>query len=172
MLIDLKKVYIGSEVRYDNDLEMTKKFKPIKTESRTQNDAPKGASGQDEKAPAKKPATKRPMTKEEIAKANKNKKTDRRFEYCFRGMCRYYCDCAGYLGMVFYERRLKNEIECPELVNCTSVQALELIEGTKLKIVLKDGTEISATDEGIIVDQNPKSGKKIKNNTKLWLPWG
>lgn len=172
MLIDLKKVYIGSEVRYDNDLEMTKKFKPIQTEPRTQNSSPKGASGQDENAPAKKPTTKRPMTKEEIAKAKKNKKqTD--VLSIVSGVC------AGIIVIAlvvwawsFMKGGSKNEIECPELVNYTSAQALELIEGTKLKIVQKDGTEISATDEGIIVDQSPKSGKKIKNNTKIVVTLG
>ena len=75
-------------------------------------------------------------------------------------------------GWSFMTGGSKNEVECPELVNHTCAEALELIEGTKLKIVQENGKEIQADDEGIIVTQDPKSGKKIKNNAKITVTLG
>lgn len=171
MLIDLKKVYIGSEVRYDNDLEMTKKFKPIQPETRPQDKAKKSTSGQSEKPPAKKPV-KRPMTKEEIAKAKKAKKQADAMSIV-SGICAGIIVIALVIwGWSFMKGGSRNEIECPELVNLTPAQALELIEGTKLRIVQKNGSDITIDDEGIIVTQTPKSGKKIKDNSKITITLG
>ena len=169
MLIDLKKVYVGSVVNYGDTPEMTKKFTPV-TPSAPKTARP-GANG----APGRKPnpnGAKRPPSKAELQKARKKKKKGDALGIVAGVMAGIAVLAVILVIGSFMTGGSKNEVECPELVNHTCAEALELIEGTKLKIVLENGSTISADDEGIIVAQNPKSGKKIKNNAKITVLLG
>lgn len=177
MLIDLKKVYVGSEVRYDEGDEFTKKYKPINPQTAgSKNGAPQGVkNGTPQRRPQQgqnRPPVKKQPTKAELAKAKKKKKKGDTL-----GVVAGIFAGVAVIAIViwiwsFMTGGSKNEVECPELVNHTCAEALELIEGTKLKIVLENGKEITAEDEGIIVTQDPKSGKKIKNNAKITVSLG
>lgn len=167
MLIDLKKVYVGSEVKYDDDSELTRKFTPINQQPTTPKDVP---TQKPKSAPQNKNSSGKQSSKTENSKTKK-KKADTLgiVAGIFSGIA---IISLAVLAWSFMTGGSKNEVECPELVNLTCSQALELTEGTKLKIVQSNGKEISTDDEGIIVTQDPKSGKKIKNNAKITVTLG
>lgn len=169
MLIDLKKVYVGSEVRYDEGDEFTKKFTPINPQTANhKNGAPQRRP---QNSQGKAPVKKQP-TRAELAKAKKKKKKGDTLGIVAGIFAGIAVIALAIWGWSFMTGGSKNEVECPELVNHTCAEALELIEGTKLKIVQENGKEIQADDEGIIVTQDPKSGKKIKNNAKITVTLG
>ena len=177
MLIDLKKVFVGSEVRYDEGDEFTKKFTPINPQtSNGRSSAAQGVnSGSQQRRPQSgqvRPSVKKQPTKAELAKAKKKKKKGDALGIVAGIFAGIAVIALVILGWSFMTGGSKNEVECPELVNHTCAEALELIEGTKLKIVQENGKEIKADDEGIIVTQDPKSGKKIKNNAKITVTLG
>ena len=177
MLIDLKKVYVGSEVRYDEGDEFTKKFTPINPQTASnKNGAPQGAKNgtpqrRSQSSQGKAPVKKQP-SRAELAKAKKKKKKGDTLGIVAGIFAGIAVIALAIWGWSFMTGGSKNEVECPELVNHTCAEALELIEGTKLKIVQENGKEIQADDEGIIVTQDPKSGKKIKNNAKITVTLG
>lgn len=177
MLIDLKKVYVGSEVRYDEGDVFTKKFTPINPQTASnKNGAPQGAKNgtpqrRSQSSQGKAPVKKQP-SRAELAKAKKKKKKGDTLGIVAGIFAGIAVIALAIWGWSFMTGGSKNEVECPELVNHTCAEALELIEGTKLKIVQENGKEIQADDEGIIVTQDPKSGKKIKNNAKITVTLG
>lgn len=169
MLIDLKKVYIGSEVRYEAADEYTKKFKPV-----TPPAAPKTNQGASARRPQQNQnasSEKGRSEKTEPRTAKKKKKADA-LGITAGVLSGIALIALAIWGWTFMTGGSKNEVECPELVNHTCAEALELIEGTSLKIVQENGDEITADDEGLIVSQSPKSGIKIKNNAKITVRFG
>ena len=188
MLIDLKKVYVGSDVRYDEDVEYTKKFTPVTpTENKRPAGTPTGGrpgagtqrpgsgSGtrQNSSAPRPNPnGEKRRPTPEQLKQNKKKKKKPDTLSIVAGVMAGLATLAILFVVLSFMTGGSKNEVECPELVNRTCAEALALVEGTKLKIVIDGGGQISASDEGIIVTQNPKSGKTIKNNAKITVTLG
>jgi len=200
MLIDLKKVYVGTEVRYEDDAGYTKKFTPVTPSNGKRpnganggrpganggrpgaNGSRPGSNGTRPGANGGKPipgnprpnpnAPKRKPTEEELKQMKKkNKKGDA------LGIVAGIMAAIAVLAVIFVVGSFmmggsKNEVECPELVNLTCEEALALVDGTKLKIVVEGGGQITAEDEGIIVTQNPKSGRKIKNNAKITVTLG
>ncbi len=159
MLIDLKKVYIGSEVRYEPAEEYTKKYTPV---------TPNAASEKKSSAPE----GKRPVARAAAQKSKKKKKKADALGIAAGVLSGIALVALLIWAWTFMTGGSKNEVECPELVNLTSQEALDLIEGTNLSIVLENGEEIKADDEGIIVAQSPKSGIKIKNKAKITVRFG
>ncbi len=190
MLIDLKKVYVGSEVNYGDNAEYTKKFTPV-TPSGTKRPASGAPSGNRPGAANARPGArpnpngsrpnpnaprpnngKRRPTEEELNRNKKKKKKGDALGIVAGIMAAIAALAVVFVIASFMTGGSKDEVECPELVNLTCAEALELIEGTKLKIVTEDGKEISATDDGIIVTQDPKSGRRIKNKAKITITLG
>lgn len=174
MLIDLKKVYVGSDVHYDEEYELTRKFTPINQHESNgqsvnrQSRPPQGRAQHNQgKAPVKKQ-----VSRAELEKAKKKKKKSDTLGIAAGIFVGIAVIALGIWCWSFMTGGSKNEVECPELVNHTCAEALELIEGTKLKIVMANGRAIKADDEGIIVTQDPKSGKKIKSNAKITVTLG
>ncbi len=169
MLIDLKKVYVGSEVSYKDDAEMTRKYQPVpgtKRPSSAHSTPPK-------RRPPQNSGTKRPANANTKKSQNaKKKKKGDTLGVVAGVLVAVAIVVVGFVIYSFSTGGSKNEIQCPELINHTCAEALVLIEGTDLKIVLENGKEISEDDEGIIVTQNPKSGKKIKDNAKITVTLG
>jgi len=165
MLIDLKKVYVGSEVRYEKEKEQPKKQTPVTFES----------SDKSQKKSYEKPQGKTPVRKSAKPTAKKGGKKKKKADTL--GIIAGIFSGIAVIAIIiliwsFMTGGSKNEIECPELVNLKCEEALKLIEGTKLKIITEDGDEITASDERIIVEQEPTSGKKIKNNAKIKVVLG
>ena len=180
MLIDLKKVYVGSEVSYKDDSELTRKYQPVSGGSGSGNKRPSSAHGTQQKrrppqsGGAKRPANadmKNPRNAKNAKNAKKKKKGDA-LGVVAGILAAVAIVVVGFVIYSFSTGGSKNEIQCPELINHTCAEALVLIEGTDLKIVLENGKEITEDDEGIIVTQNPKSGKKIKDNAKITVTLG
>lgn len=162
MLIDLKKVYVGSAVSGAEEEE------PKKAAPKTEEDAPvvrrAGAKVSAEKS---KKETPKPVKKA----PKKSKKGDTLAIFAGIGAAILIAG-AIFLGW-FMTTGSSNEIECPEIINHTAEDALALIEGTKLKIVLEDtNEELTASMEGIITEQTPKFGKKIKENATIKVVLG
>ncbi len=177
MLIDLKKVYVGSEVHYNEGDEFTKKFTPINPPTpSSKNSAHQGSKNAGQQRRPQNSSGKAPVKKQppraEAANAKKKKKKGDALGITAGIFAGIAVIALAIWGWSFMTGGSKNEVECPELVNHTCAEALELIEGTKLKIVQENGKEIKADDEGIIVTQDPKSGKKIKNNAKIKVTLG
>ncbi len=163
MLIDLKKVYVGSRVEGAEEEPAPKKVVAKPEESESTGVRRAGAqNSQKTKKEAPKPVKKAPKNK---------KKSDTLAIFAGIGAAILIVG-AIFLGW-FMTTGSANEIECPELINHTAEDALALIEGTKLKIVIEDtNEELSADMEGIITDQNPKFGKKIKENATIKVELG
>ena len=160
MLIDLKKVYIGSEVQYEPAEEYTKKYTPVNPD----------ATDEKKKTDAK---GERPVARAAAQKSKKKKKKKADALGIAAGILSGIALVALLIwGWTFMKGGSKNEVECPELVNLTGREALSLIEGTNIRIVHENGVEIAADDEGVIVLQSPKSGIKIKNNAKITVRFG
>lgn len=170
MLIDLKKVYIGSEVRYEAADEYTKKFKPVTPPAapKAKQDTPARRQGQSKSASGEKGRA----AKTEPRAARKKKKKADALGIAAGVLSGIALIALAIWGWTFMTGGSKNEVECPELVNHTCAEALQLIEGTNLKIVQENGDEITADDEGFIVAQSPKSGIKIKKNAKITVRFG
>ncbi len=176
MLIDLKKVYVGSDVKYNN-ADHAKKMGPA-----TANGAPAKRPGASQ-SPARKPngsaaGAKRPAPKGDSAGAKKKKKKKGDALGIAAGITAALAVLAViFVCVIFFSTGgSNNEVTCPDLVNLTCAEALDRIDeikgGKKLKVVLDNGKEISGHEEGIIVSQNPKSGIKIKNNAKITVVLG
>lgn len=171
MLIDLKKVYVGSEVNYSDEPEMTKKFKPIAPEDVKKNPVPPEKRTPAEKTPTPGAPKKRKMTPEEIKRAKKKKKR-KDLMGTLAGVLAGIATLALIVLLVFYVPSCSvSEVDCPDLIGLTCSEALEKIDDipwARLKLVdIETGQEIDETSTGIIEEQNPRTGKNIKNNTTI-----
>lgn len=171
MLIDLKKVYVGSEVSYGDEPEMTKKFKPITPEDAKKKPVPP----QNDTPPARKPQPgapkKRKMTPEEIRRAKKKKKQKDALGI-LAGVLAGIATLSLIVAFVFVIPSCSvSEVDCPDLVGLTCSEALAKIDDipfARLKLVdIESGQEIDEESTGIIQEQNPRTGKNIKNNTTI-----
>ena len=166
MLIDLKKVYVGSSV--GGVQEKAKKAAP--EQKKEPDDAGTGvrragsSSGKSAKADTPKESKKPKTTK-------KKKKEDT--IAVIAGVGAAIAIVAAIFITWFMTTGSSGEIECPELIDTTCEQALNLVAGTDLTIVLDDtNEEITADLEGIITEQHPKSGKSIKKNAIIRVVLG
>ena len=68
-----------------------------------------------------------------------------------------------------------NEIKCPDFIGKTYDEVMEITKDSrykKLDIVLDTGADIPEDIEGVVVKQNPRAGKSIKNSSKIRLTFG
>ena len=163
MLIDLKKVYVGSHVAGDEDAPKVKRTVSVPEKKESPDAAGTGvrragASG----------------TKTEIKNPKNTKKKQKNDTLSIlAGVGTAVVIAAAIFVTWFMTTGSSGEIECPELINTTTEQALNLIAGTDLTIVLdKTNEEITADMEGIITEQDPKSGKGIKGNAIIRVVLG
>lgn len=163
MLIDLKKVYVGSHVAGAEDAPKVKRAVSVPEKKETPDVAGTGvrragASG----------------TKTEMKNPKNTKKKKKNDTLSIlAGVGAAVVIAAAIFVTWFMTTGSKGEIECPELINTTTEQALNLIAGTDLTIVLdKTNEEITADMEGIITEQDPKSGKGIKGNAIIRVVLG
>ena len=160
MLIDLKKVYVGSHVSGAEDAPKVKK--PATVPEKKPDEAGTGVR----RAGAK------PEPKTTKAPKKKNKKKNDTLSI-LAGIGAAVVIAGAIFVTWFMTTGSSNEIECPELIDTTCEQALNLISGTDLTIVLDENNEeITADMEGIITEQNPKSGKSIKKNAIIRVVLG
>lgn len=171
MLIDLKKVYVGSEVSYGDEPEMTKKFKPITPEDEKKKAAPPQDGAHVARKPQPGAPKKRKMTPEEIRRAKKKKKQKDAMGV-LAGILAGIATLALVVAFVFVIPSCSvSDVDCPDLVGLTCAEALEKIDSipwARLKLVdVESGQEINEESTGIIQNQTPRTGKEIKNNTTI-----
>ncbi len=163
MLIDLKKVYVGSHVAGAEDAPKVKKTSTPPEKKQIVDEA--GTGVRRAGASGAKPESKN------VKNTKKKKKNDTLSIVAGIGAA-VVIALAAFVTW-FMTTGSSGEIECPELINTTTEQALNLIAGTDLTIVLDENNEeITADMEGIITDQNPKSGKSIKGNAIIRVVLG
>lgn len=166
MLIDLKKVYVGSHVAGAEDAPKVKKSAASPEKKIPVDQAGTGVRR------AGAPSGKAVKT-EHTGKKNTKKKKKGDTISVIAGVGAAVVIVAAIFVTWFMTTGSSNEIECPELLDTTTEQALNLISGTDLTIVLDEtNEEITADMEGIITEQSPKSGKKIKGNAIIRVVLG
>lgn len=173
MLIDLKKVYVGSEVRYGNNDEYTKKFVPVNPDPHKEKEA-QGGEGNSSARRSGAASTTQKRTKPS-SKTSKSKKKKGDVLGIVTGICAGIAVLAIVFLIYLSTAGSSNELVCPVLEGLTCEEALEKIDkikGSKLTLVYEDGSEVLATDEGIIVSQDPDGGKRIKKDTEITVTVG
>ena len=156
MLIDLKKVSVGSGVNH-SQVKKSAGEQTIKKAPSTDGVRRTGASA---------------------GKKNTSKKKKRNDALSIAaGMgaaILLVCVLAGiYIGV--FRRGGTNEIKAPDFVGLTYEEALDVIaqkEYKKLELVSTDGTKIPEDIEGVVKEQYPKADKTIKNTATIKLTFG
>lgn len=81
----------------------------------------------------------------------------------------------GFLYVWIFQSGGKNEIKTPDFYGMTYEEVMEVLEKDeykKLEVVMDNGAEIPEDIEGVVQEQSPSKGKKIKNNSKVKLIFG
>ena len=159
MLIDLKKISVGSGVIH----EEVKKFEEKDTSER-----PDTGSGV-------RRASQQPVKKPPVKTTKKKQKSDT-FSIAagiIAAIVLVITLSALYIGL--FKSGGANEIKAPDFVGKTYSEVLEVLEQKeykKLQVVASDGTRIPDNMEGVVKEQTPKAGKNIKNLATIKLIFG
>lgn len=158
MLIDLKKVSVGSGVNHD------------------------AVKKPDETTPAKRPdgdVGVRRVNHTEKKTSSKNAKNKKKNDTLSivagiaAAVVLIVTLAAIYVGV--FRQGGANEIKAPDFVGLTYEEVMELKnqkEYKKLEIVSPDGTKIPQNIEGVVKEQTPKAEKSIKNTATIKLTFG
>lgn len=159
MLIDLKKVSVGSGVNHA----------PAK---KTEESTP----------PAKKPdnstgvrRTNKTDKKVSPKDAKKKKRNDTLSVVAGIAAAIILVCTLGAIYMGVFKGGGANEIKAPDFVGLTYEEVLDLTsqkEYKKLELVSPDGTKIPEDIEGVVKEQSPKADKNIKNTATIKLTFG
>lgn len=167
MLIDLKKVYIGTPVSHSTEDAGDTVFIPSIVRDR--NPAEKEFEDA-ENAPKKQNRGEISIPIEQGGKKNKKKTSskDDKMSVIFGVITGLIL--IGLFSFVFYQFFLGGgveEIELPDFTGSTVSEATELIKETKLKIEVKTEEKSDEFDVGEIISQDPEAGKKVKENATV-----
>lgn len=157
MLIDLKKVYVGSGVNH------TSKPKTAESAVNKKGTADTGIrrSGSQTKGTA--------MSK----KKNKKKDTLAIISGIAAAIILVCVLGAIYIGV--FRQGGANDIKAPDFVGLTYEEVIELSQKDaykKLDIVLENGEAFTQDVEGVVIKQSPRAEKSIKNNSRIQLTFG
>lgn len=158
MLIDLKKVSVGSGVTHT----------PVK---KPDTDTPPAKKEQSEGIRRQAQAPKKPSAKD--IKKKKRNDTLSVVAGIAAAIILVFALGAIYIGV--FKSGGANEIKSPDFVGLTYEEVLEVLsqkEYKKLEVVSVDGTKIPEDIEGVVVEQTPKADKSIKNTAKIQLIFG
>ena len=158
MLIDLKKVSVGSGVTHT----------PVK---KPDTDTPPAKKEQSEGIRRQAQAPKKPSAKD--IKKKKRNDTLSVVAGIAAAIILVFALGAIYIGV--FKSGGANEIKSPDFVGLTYEEVLEVLsqkEYKKLEVVSVDGTKIPENIEGVVVEQTPKADKSIKNTAKIQLIFG
>ena len=61
------------------------------------------------------------------------------------------------------------EIETPDICNLTIDQAKKLMKSRKLRLIVTDSLYEPQKEPGVVLDQNPKAGDKVKPNRTIYV---
>ena len=154
MMIDLKKVYLGTPVAFDRQLadgetmvvpKIPEKDHVIPDEILNQGEKPKKVKKQ---------------------KSAEDKKKDRLG--IIAGMATGIL-LVAVLGVLFYffMTPAGNEIELPDFTNMTVEEAKETVKNTDIEIIVEEEQKNDDVEKGKIISQDPKANKNVKDNAKV-----
>ena len=155
MMIDLKKVYLGNPVAFEpqvNDGETM--FVPELPRDHVMPDELLGHEG---KRPQK---GKKPKTAEQ-------KKKDRIGVIAGVGTGVAVVILLGVLFYFFFMAPSGADVELPDFRNKTVEEAKELVQNTKIEIIVEKEEDSEEIEVGKIISQNPTPNKKVKDNAKV-----
>ena len=154
MLIDLKKVSVGSGVNHTP--------KPKAPETAVKNKENEGVRNVRTSGSKK-------------ASSNKNKKKDT-IAIISGIVAAIILVCAlGVLYVNFFRSGGRNEIKAPDFVGLNYEEIVEIMQNEaykKLDLELDNGEPFTEDIEGVVIKQSPKANKSIKNNSKMLLTFG
>ena len=155
MMIDLKKVYLGTPVTFDRQLAdgetmVVPKINP------DEHVIPEEILGGGEKKNKK-------LKKQKSAQ---DKKKDRLG--VIAGIATGVL-LVAILGGLFYffMTPAGNEIELPDFTNMTVEEAKETVKNTDIEIVVEEEQKHDEIEKGKIISQDPKANKNVKDNAKV-----
>ncbi len=167
MLIDLKKVSVGSYVSYDSPARKVPGTDKISSEEKSSNSSPvPRMRSTDVEA--------KPKGRAEVTAAKKKKKKADTIAIV-AGIIAAVVLVSGLavLWTFMSSGGSNNEIKCPDFLNMTCSEVLDKTkEFPKLNVILSDGSEINEDMEGVVVEQSPKGGKSIKNSATIKIKLG
>lgn len=161
MMIDLKKVYLGTPVSYDSRVSdgETMYVPTVTPREHVMPDELLGYEGKRE--PQEKSSEKKKIKNE------RQKKEDRIGVLAGIGTG---LGIVVILGLLFYFFLLSPsgaDVELPDFKGKTVEEAEEMVKNTKMKIVVEKEEKNDEFDEGQIISQNPTPNKKVKDNAKI-----
>ncbi len=154
MMIDLKKVYLGTPVAFDRQLadgetmvvpKIPDKEHVIPDEILTQREKQKNGKKQ---------------------KSSQDKKKDRLgiIAGILTGVLLVAILGAAYY---FFMTPAGNEIELPDFTNMTVEEAKEMVKNTDIEIIVEEEQKNDDIEKGKIISQDPKANKNVKDNAKI-----
>lgn len=156
MLIDLKKVSVGSGVNH----EIAKKPDTDTPAKRPENDTGiRRVNQTGKKAPTK----------------NSKKKNDTLSVVAGIAAAVVLVVTLAALYVGVFRQGGANEIKAPDFVGLTYEEVIDVLsqkEYKKLEVVSPDGTKIPEDIEGVVKEQTPKADKNIKNTATIKLTFG
>lgn len=154
MMIDLKKVYLGTPVAFDRQLADGETMVVPKIPEK-EHVIPDEILVQGEKQKKSKPQ-----------KSAQDKKKDRLgvIAGILTGVLLVAILGAGYY---FFMTPAGNEIKLPNFTNMTVEEAKETVKNTDIEIIVEEEQKSDSVDKGKIISQDPKANKNVKDNAKV-----
>lgn len=154
MMIDLKKVYLGTPVAFDRQLADGETMVVPKIPEK-EHVIPDEMLVQGEKQKKAKPQ-----------KSAQDKKKDRLgvIAGILTGILLVVILGAGYY---FFMTPAGNEIELPDFTNMTVEEAKETVKNTDIEIIVEEEQKSDDVEKGKIISQDPKANKNVKDNAKI-----
>ena len=154
MMIDLKKVYLGTPVAFDRQLADGETMVVPKIPEK-EHVIPDEILVQGEKQKKSKPQ-----------KSAQDKKKDRLgvIAGILTGVLLVAILGAGYY---FFMTPAGNEIKLPDFTNMTVEEAKETVKNTDIEIIVEEEQKSDSVDKGKIISQDPKANKNVKDNAKV-----
>lgn len=156
MLIDLKKVFVGSGVSH------TPAKPPVTPVPPQREDVVRRAAS--------------PAAKKAAAEAAKKKKKKDTISVIAGIAAAVVLTCiVTVIITMFSIGGSANDIKAPDFVGKTYSEVMEILadkEYKKLQIVLQSGLPVPEDIEGVVAEQSPIAGKSVKNTSKIKLTFG
>lgn len=155
MMIDLKKVYLGTPVAFDRQLAdgETMKVPKITPPEHVIPDEILETGGK--------------KTKGKKQKSAQDKKKDRLGILAGMGTGVLLVAILGALFYFFFMAPAGNDVELPDFTNLTVEEAQEMVKHTDIKIEVEEEQKHDDIEKGKIISQNPTPNKKIKDNATV-----
>lgn len=154
MLIDLKKVSVGSGVNHTQ--------KPKAPQTAAKNKESEGIRNVRTSGSKK-------------ASAKKNKKKDTVAIISGVAAAIILVCALAVLYVNFFRSGGRNEIKAPDFIGLNYEEIVEIMQNDaykKLDLELDNGDPFTEDIEGVVIKQSPKANKSIKNNSKILLTFG